>query len=116
MYKYLGCYYDMLGPYLIADLQRNLPARVEGRNDLSVEECAGATRARGYAVFALQWTGQCYMGSIEDVARMDGVSLKRSDDMCVNVPCVISGSPCSGYLNKTFLLDGVRAPAQGVEV
>lgn len=115
VYTYLGCYWDKSGPYQLGDVQRNLPALVEGRADFSMAECAAAARDRGYAVFALQYFGQCFLGSVADVTRMDGASLKVPDDMCVNVPCVISGSPCNGLFNRAFSLDGLRAPAEEVE-
>jgi hypothetical protein len=58
-------------------------------------------------VFALQYIGQCFLGSMADVATMNAASQNVPDSMCYNVPCVIPGATCYGGKNKVFALQGV---------
>ncbi len=112
VYTYVGCYTDGYGPYTIDGNTRTFPARFGG-NGVSVDECAVAARDGGYTVFALQYYGQCFLGSMMDVAELNAASQRIADSMCLNVPCVLPDEDCSGWINKVFSLEGVpRFPSR----
>jgi hypothetical protein len=74
---------------------------------VGVDECAAAARSRGFPVFALQGYGQCFFGSMADVARLQ-VSQKLSDDLCANLPCPASAATCPSYINEVYILIGMH--------
>jgi hypothetical protein len=76
---------------------------------LGLDECAAAARSRGFPVFALQGYGQCFFGSMTDVARLQA-SQQLSDDVCSSLPCPASAATCPGYINKVYILIGARMP------
>jgi hypothetical protein len=101
-YRYQGCYNDEAGPYLGGG--RTLPQTYDNfRSGVGVDECAAAARSRGFPVFALQWKGQCFFGSMADVARLQG-SQKLSDDRCSSLPCPDSAATCPWRINKVYIL------------
>jgi hypothetical protein len=109
-YTYLGCYKDWGGPYTNIDTRgRTFPVWIgydmstRRWRRVSVDECAAAARDRGYQVFALQWYGACFLGSLADVAVMHG----RPGGICQDVPCAPSQQSCPGWTNKVFLLGGM---------
>jgi hypothetical protein len=79
------------------------------RSGVGIDECAAAARSRGFPVFALQGKGQCFFGSMADVARLQA-SQKLSDDRCNNLPCPASAATCPGRINKVFFLIGAHTP------
>jgi hypothetical protein len=107
-YTYLGCYHDAnfdgRGPTFPVWVGYDTSTGTWRYS--SVDECAAAARDRGYQVFALQWYGTCFLGSLADVAAMDAAALKRADDICQPVPCP-PYSQCPGWTNKVFLLGGM---------
>jgi hypothetical protein len=112
VYTYVGCYADGSGgPYEYAHGQRTLPVLASGDGGLSMDECAAAARDRGYPVFALQWRGDCFMGSVADVAKMNAASQKLADSACLLIPCDQSAASCPGYINKVFLIEGMLQSA-----
>jgi hypothetical protein len=105
-HRYQGCYNDDSGPYL--DGTRTLPQVLDNyRTGVSLEECAAAARSRGFTVFALQGAGQCFFGSLADVARLQG-SKKVPDSSCVDLPCSASAENCPKRINKVYVLVGVH--------
>ncbi len=101
-YTYLGCYTDWGGRYG----GRTFPDLLDGGRYVSVDECAAAARDKGYQVFALEWYGECFLGSFADVAAMDAALLKKADDGCQSIPCA-AGGPCPGWTLKVFFFGGV---------
>jgi hypothetical protein len=103
-YRYQGCYNDEAGPYLGGD--RTLPQTYGNfRSGVGIDECAAAACSRGFPVFAMQWKGQCFFGSMADVARLQS-SQKLSDDKCSSLPCPESAATCPWRINKVYLLIG----------
>jgi hypothetical protein len=103
LYRYQGCYTDSAGPYFRG--RRSLPQVLDNlREGIGIDECAAAARSRGFPVFALRWTGQCFFGSMADVARLQDTQ-KLSDDSCDDLPCSTSAG-CKGNTNKVYLLIG----------
>jgi hypothetical protein len=103
-YRYQGCYDDSAGPYFGGD--RTLPQIYDNlRSGVGIDECAAAARSRGFPVFAQQWSGQCFFGSMADVARLQA-SQRLSDDKCSNLPCPTSAASCPGRINKLYILIG----------
>jgi hypothetical protein len=77
----------------------------EYRVGVGLDECAAAARSRGFPVFALQGYGQCFFGSMADVARLQA-SQKLSDESCSNVPCPASAPACGMNNNKVYIVIG----------
>ncbi len=103
-YRYQGCYDDSTGPFLGGT--RTLPQVLDNfRMGVGVDECAAAARSRGFPVFALQGYGQCFFGSMADVARLQATQ-KLSDDSCSNLPCPPNAATCPGNINKVYFLLG----------
>jgi hypothetical protein len=88
-YRYLGCYDDATGPFL----GRTLPQGLDGRTGVAVEECSAAARSRGFPLFALQGKGQCFLGSMADIARIQAYG-KLADAACNDLPCPASAVTC----------------------
>jgi hypothetical protein len=89
---------------------RQLPQALDkSRTGVSLDECAAAARSRGFPVFALQEHGQCYFGSMADVARLDA-SQKLSDASCTNLPCPASATTCTANVNKVYTVYGADTP------
>jgi hypothetical protein len=65
-----------------------------------MEQCARAAALRGFEVFAMQASGYCFMGTLEDVARM---TERLDDGSCSNIPCVADGN-CAGMINKVYAI------------
>jgi hypothetical protein len=90
---------------------RTLPQVLDKfRTGVSFDECAAAARNRGFPVFALQGYGQCFFGSMADVARLEA-SQKLADASCINLPCPASATACTGKVNKIFTVYGADTPA-----
>jgi hypothetical protein len=106
-YTYVGCYNDGSGPYSVDGYARTFPVWLGSGTGLSVDECAAVAQNRGYQVFALQYFGECFLGSLADVAAMDAASLKTTDATCDVIPCVDRNIFCPGMTNKVFWLGGV---------
>jgi hypothetical protein len=102
-YRYIGCYGDTAGPFL----GRTLPQGLVGRTGVGVEECAAAALGRGFPFFALQGYGQCFFGSMADVARVQA-SQSNPDAVCNGVPCPASATTCRGYINKVYFITGMH--------
>jgi hypothetical protein len=77
------------------------------RTGVGIDECAAAARSRGFPVFALQGKGQCFFGSMPDVARLQ-TSKKLSDDKCSSLPCPASAATCPERINKVYFLIGAH--------
>jgi hypothetical protein len=77
------------------------------RTGVGVDECAAAARNRGFPVFALQGFGQCFFGSMADVARLQATQ-RLSDASCSNFPCPGSAAACPKNINKVYFLIGAR--------
>jgi hypothetical protein len=108
-YRYLGCYDDLIGRYNGGD--RTMPQNLDNwRTGVGIDECAAAARSRGFPVFTLQWKGQCFFGSMPDVARLQATQ-RFSDDKCNNLPCPTSAASCPGRIHKTFVLIGTCTPS-----
>jgi hypothetical protein len=107
-YRYQGCYTDSTtGPFQGGT--RSLPQVHDNlRQGVSLDECAAAARIKGWPVFALQWYGQCFFGSMADVARLQAASQKLSDDKCNSLPCPGGAATCPGNINKIFVLIGAH--------
>jgi hypothetical protein len=103
-YTYLGCFKDMVQGAPYGDGFRGLPFNPFRSAGWTVDQCAVAARDRGYPVFALQHTLDCFMGTIADVAKM--ASQKTTDDACSGLPCTQPGVPCPLSLNKVYFLEG----------
>jgi hypothetical protein len=58
-------------------------------------------------VFALQGKGQCFFGSMPDVARLQA-SQKLSGDKCSSLPCTTSAATCPERINKVYFLLGAH--------
>jgi hypothetical protein len=107
-YRYQGCYDDTAGPYFGGD--RTLPQMYDNlRSGVGIDECAAAAGSRGFPVFALQGKGQCFFGSMADVARLQA-SQNLSDDRCSSLPCPASAATCLTRINKVYFLIGVHTP------
>jgi hypothetical protein len=106
MYRYQGCYDDSTGPYLGGT--RTLPQVLDNyRTGVGLDECAAAARSRGFPVFALKGYGQCFFGSMADVARLQD-SRKLVDGLCGNIPCPVSAALCLETINKVYVLMGAH--------
>jgi hypothetical protein len=80
---YKGCYADGGGPYSSPwGGGRTLPAYLS-TDGLTVEQCAHAAALGNYEVFAMQYTGYCFLGTLADVAQMKG---KLDDATCTTNP------------------------------
>ncbi len=79
----------------------------EYRTGVGLDECAAAARSRGFPVFALQGYGQCFFGSMADVARLQ-TSQKLSDASCSNLPCPASAPACTENINKVYFIVGAN--------
>jgi hypothetical protein len=101
---YQGCHNDRFGPYPNRGGNRTLPQSLDGEG-FGLDECAAAARSRGFRIFALQWYGQCFFGSIADVARLPS-SNKLPDTSCDQLPCTSSSRICPGYINKIYIFTG----------
>ncbi len=89
---------------------RQLPQVLDRfRTGVSLDECAAAARSRGLPVFALQGYGQCFFGSMADVARLE-TSQKLSDASCTNLPCPASAMSCAANINKIYTVYGADTP------
>jgi hypothetical protein len=99
MNTYQGCFKDGSGPYNTFPWgsTRTLPAALN-TDGFTIEQCARAAALRGFEVFAIQATGYCFMGTLEDVARM---TQRLDDGSCSNIPCVGDGN-CDGWINKVY--------------
>jgi hypothetical protein len=73
-----------------------------------LDDCAAAARTKGFPVFALQGKGQCFFGSMADVARLQASSQRLSDDKCSSLPCPASAATCPDRINKIFVLIGAH--------
>ncbi len=102
-YRYHGCYGENNGPF--QGNTRSLP-QAHGGTGIGIDECAAAARIKGFPVFALQWYGQCFLGSIADVARIQ--SQKLSDESCASLPCPTTAGNCPGNINKIYFLIGAH--------
>jgi hypothetical protein len=92
------------------DGTRTLPQVLDDfRMGVSLQECAAAARVRGFPVFALQGGGQCFFGSMADVARLHAAQ-KLTDDTCSMVPCANDDGSCPTNVNKVYLLMGAHSP------
>jgi hypothetical protein len=100
-YRYLGCYDDATGPFQ----GRTLPQHLDGRTGVGVEACSAAARSRGFPLFALQGKGQCFFGSMADIARIQA-SRKLADAACNDLPCPASAATCPKSTNKVYILIG----------
>jgi hypothetical protein len=103
-YRYQGCYDDATGPFL----GRTLPQGLANSTGFGLEECAAAARGRGFPLFALQGKGQCFFGSVADLARIQA-SQKLPDAECSNLPCPASAATCRMTTNKVYVLIGMHA-------
>jgi hypothetical protein len=104
---YIGCYGDGDGPYesqTFSGGNRALPASLFG-DRVTHEQCAQAAARIGYEVFALQVSGQCFMGSLSDVAQM---KRKLDDARCSAIPCV-GGAGCVEWTNKVYSIGACSA-------
>jgi hypothetical protein len=98
------------------DGTRTLPQVLDlGRTGITLDECAAAARSRGFPVFALQGNGQCFFGSMSDIAFISS-SLKLLDDSCSSLPCAASDANCPGMINKVYVLIGARAPLEFMHI
>jgi hypothetical protein len=89
---------------------RSLPQVLDNfRTGVGVDECAAAARSRGFPVFALQGSGQCFFASMTDVARLQA-SQMLSDASCDALPCPASASTCPGLINKVYVSVGAHTP------
>jgi hypothetical protein len=86
---------------------RTLPQGLDGRTGVGVDECAAAARSRGFPLFALQGKGQCFFGSMADVARVQA-SQSKSDETCNDLPCPTSATTCRTFINKVYMLTGAH--------
>jgi hypothetical protein len=86
---------------------RTLPQGLDGRTGVRVDECAAAARDRGFPLFALQGKGQCFFGSVADVARIPA-SQKLADAACNDLPCPASAAICPATTNKVYFLIGTH--------
>ncbi len=109
-FRYQGCYNDLRGPYTNG---RTLPKVLDNfRMGVSVDECAAAARSRGFVVFALQGYGQCFFGSMADVASISS-SQRLADASCNALPCPDSAaSGCPGNINKVYVTYGADNPLE----
>jgi hypothetical protein len=97
----MGCYGDGDGPYksIPGGGKRTLPAALN-TGGLTHEQCAQAAGQAGYDVFALQSSGNCFMGTFGDVSQMSA-RRKLDDALCSATPCV-AGTTCGGLVNKVY--------------
>ncbi len=72
-----------------------------------MDECAAAARSRGFPFFALQGYGECFFGSMADVARVQA-SQPEPDEACNGLPCPVSAMTCRAYVNKVYFLIGTH--------
>ena len=110
-YRYQGCYaeYDLPSrPYTVLGQLRSLPQVHNNFRVGSVEDCAAAARIKGFPMFALQWYGECFFGSMADVARLQASPQKLPDDNCALLPCPAGAAICPGNINKIFVLIGAH--------
>jgi hypothetical protein len=77
------------------------------RTGVGLDECAAAARSRGFPLFALQGYGQCYFGSLADVARLQA-SQKLADASCSMLPCPAAAAACPVNINKVYFLIGAQ--------
>ncbi len=99
IYVNQGCFMDGNGPYQTPPYTpagRLLPAAIPGA--WTVDQCAREAAKRGFDVFGIEVDGQCFMGSLADVAKM---TTKVDDATCSNIPC-LAGLPCVGWAIKVF--------------
>jgi hypothetical protein len=112
---YKGCYSDGDGPYTLTPggASRTLPATLN-TDGLTHEQCAQAAGQAGYDVFALQASGNCFMGTIADVVQM---KRKLGDDTCGSIPCV-AGPGCAGMVNKVYVMSASskNTSSSGVQI
>jgi hypothetical protein len=107
-YRYQGCYRDSTGPYM--EGKRTLPRVLDDyRTGVGLEECAAAARSSGFPVFALQGYGQCFFGSMADVAHLQD-SQRLADGSCSNLPCPAASAICPRNINKVYFLIGEHKP------
>jgi hypothetical protein len=107
-YRYQGCYNDLGGPYTNGRTLPQVPDKF--RTGVSLDECAAAARNRGFAVFALQGYGQCFFGSMADVASISS-SQRLSDGSRNSLPCPASlAAGCPRNINKVYATYGADTP------
>jgi hypothetical protein len=69
------------------------------------EQCAQAAARAGYEVFAMQYSGNCFMGTLADVAQM---KWKLDDAKCNTIPC-LSKDGCAGWTNRVYSIGACSA-------
>jgi hypothetical protein len=96
---YKGCYADGGGPYSSPwGGGRTLPAYLF-TGGLTIEQCAHAAALGNFEVFAMQYTGYCFLGTLADVAHMER---KLDDATCTTNP---------GMVNRVYTV-GKRSVSQ----
>jgi hypothetical protein len=94
-----GCFWDGNGPYQVPAWSggRLLPAALNGKL-WTVDQCAREAAKRGFDAFGMEGDGQCFMGTMADVAKM---TTTADDTACSNTPC-LGGAPCIAWALKVF--------------
>ncbi len=98
---YKGCFADNDGPYDVPPYggRHTLPACMD-TNRLTHEQCALAAAQAGYEVYAMQWYGNCCMGTLADVVQM---KTQLDESRCPTVPCY-NGVGCIPEVHKVYTL------------
>ena len=96
----MGCYNDH-GIYNSDMGMTAFPQKI--LDGVSLERCAQEARSRRFPVFSLRSRGECFVGSMGDVALLNRESRKTDDTACSFLPCAINSDSCPiGILSVFF--------------